>query len=178
MYKYAAISFNYAKAAFLFSLEHQNIKYWMEMLKFVSKISNNSLIKILINSHAKSDELIFKYFKNICGNKIDKNFQNYLKIIIENQRLHILPDIFYFFKKIKNKFNNIKIVKLVSSHKLEKKQINEIINVLEKKYSCKINITLKINKFLISGIILNIEGYIIDGSVRNHINNLNNILNF
>lgn len=176
MYQLNTISRSYAKAAFDFAIENNNILHWIYMLEFTCCVYQNTYIKNMFLSKCMSNEMMFKYIKNICQNDIDKNFENFLKILINNKRLNLIPFILIFFKKLNNKKNKIKEIKIISPIILKEKQIKKIKICLEKKLLCKIKINLKIDKDLILGLKIIFNNKTIDSTVQNKINKLINIL--
>lgn len=167
---------SYAKAAFEFSYENNCISQWQKMLELISEITKNKNIEELILSNFKYNLLVFKYLKKICEKYIDKYFENFLQIISENNRLIYLHKILKYFKKLKYEHKKIKKIEFISAKKINKIYIKQIILILENKYSCKLIPNYKIDKSLISGIIINCNGIILDGSVKNRIKNLKKFL--
>lgn len=166
----------YARAAFEFSSEKKIIPKWKKMLVLCSLLSQNKTINNLIISNTVSRPFLLNYIKKIFINEIDQNFENFINIILINKRFHLFPYILNNFINLCNKFNNIKNIEIISANELNNYQIKKIKIFLEKKLLSKVNLNFKIDKSLISGLKINLNNIIIDGSIQNRIFKLNNIL--
>lgn len=176
MCRLKTISRPYAKAAFSVAVEQKNIIHWQYMLEFICEMYKNKYAKYFIFTHSLSNALILMYIKKICKENIDNYFENFLKVIIENKRLNTLPYILNYFIKLSNQNKSIKVIKITSATLLDVNQINRIQVSLEKKFLCKIKINFKIDKNIISGLKIYLGNKVFDGSIRNRVNQLIDIL--
>ncbi|WP_343154786.1 F0F1 ATP synthase subunit delta [Buchnera aphidicola (Pseudoregma panicola)] len=153
----------YAKAAFNFSKKNFVICKWYNMLKFCSKLYCNTSIKNLINCVLEKKKFE-KFFIKICKYDVDLNFNNFIKILIQDNKLFLLKDIknmFYYYWKTRNKIIDVVIY---SNKKLSKTFINNICNIMEKKFSRKIFLNNVLDKSIIYGFIIKINDKIFDNS--------------
>lgn len=68
----------YAKAAFDFAVEKQQLTQWSEMLAFAAEVTNNEQIHELLTSSASAEKLA-EIFIAICGEQFDEFGQNLIK---------------------------------------------------------------------------------------------------
>lgn len=95
----------YAKAAFDFAVESQQLEQWSEMLVFAAEVANNEQIHELITSSLSAEQLA-EIFIGVCGEQFDEHGQNLIKVMAENGRLRAIPDVcaeFHVLKKIMNR---------------------------------------------------------------------------
>lgn len=79
----------------------------------------------------------------------------------------MLPDIVDQFNMRYNKLNNIAFGKVISAVKLDDDQLQKLGQAYAKKYNLKeLKLTNQVNPSIIGGVILEVEDYIIDGSVK------------
>ncbi|QJC29242.1 F0F1 ATP synthase subunit delta [Enterobacteriaceae endosymbiont of Plateumaris rustica] len=169
------IALQYAKAAFFFALEHNNIKYWQKMLIFYSNVIKNYYIKkfLYLNNHKYISNLLIK----ISDNKLDIHFINIIKIMSKNKRLSILDKVLVEFNNLNNIYYNKININILSNKKLNKLQLLKIKKLINKKLSKKITINyINNNQSLIGGIIISIGDKIIDNSIKNKIYLINKML--
>ncbi|WP_343192174.1 F0F1 ATP synthase subunit delta [Buchnera aphidicola (Formosaphis micheliae)] len=164
----------YAIAAFEFAMETNEIKAWESMLTFAAVISSNKSIESLF-SGVLSVKYTLYIFMKLCEKEINSiPFKNFIKIMAENKRLYLLNNVLLEFIKYKNKFFNIIEVKIISSHELTLNQTNKIIYFLEKKFNKKIKCIYQINNSIISGFIIKIDDVVINMSIKDRLQQLNN----
>ncbi|AKC32300.1 F0F1 ATP synthase subunit delta [Candidatus Pantoea carbekii] len=166
----------YATAAFNFAVEHQNVDHWQCMLTFASAVSSDQQIATYLSGTLVAAEPLSSLFNLICGNYLDQNGQNLIKILAENRRLSILPIILQQFIQLRNTYEGIIEVNVISTHMLSNRQLKNIYLSMQKNLSCKIKLNCTFDQSIIGGIIIRIDDLVIDGSVRNRLERLKNVL--
>ncbi|WWO97133.1 MAG: F0F1 ATP synthase subunit delta [Candidatus Dasytiphilus stammeri] len=161
----------YAIAAFEFSNATNKIKKWQQMLSFSAEISRHPKITPLL-SGLVSPLILNKIFITICGDNIDKEFQNFIKIMTEHNRIQLLPEVLQIFKQLHDEYQQIICIEVITTNSLNWYQLTKIKNKLQEKLLRKVKFHFTINKILIAGIIIRIGDIVIDGSLRSRLNRL------
>ncbi|CAL4317556.1 ATP synthase subunit delta [Buchnera aphidicola (Eriosoma grossulariae)] len=174
---YITLSRPYAKAIFNLAIKTDTIQDWNEQLFFCSEISKELFKNKKYNNYF-NNEILFKIFVTIGEKHINQKTKNLIKIMAKNKRLILFPNIFNFFCNLKNNYNNIINLEIVSSFQLELKILNIVHERLLQYFSKKIIFKHTIDNSIIGGLIIKIDDQIIDCSILNQIKKLNNILNF
>ncbi|QCI27018.1 ATP synthase F1 subunit delta [Buchnera aphidicola] len=169
------ISRIYAIAIFDFCIQNKSLENWKKKLLQLSKVIQNKKINKFFNI-IYSKNIILNIFFIIYNNKIDNYFKNFIKLLIINQRLHLIHHILKQFLKLYNNYHNIMDVKLISTYQLTDDQKKNICVILEKKFHKKINLIIKINTSILYGYILNYHNIIIDNCILNRFQELSNFL--
>ncbi|MEK6647122.1 MAG: F0F1 ATP synthase subunit delta [Candidatus Firestonebacteria bacterium] len=157
-----------------------------EKLKSLDKI-NNSLKKISEAILGKNEQI--KIFDNPIIQKADKisliksNFNsygetiiNFLLILLEKKRLHILFEILYEYEDLIKKHNNTVDATVNSTFPIEENLIKKLKIQLEIFTGKNIILQTEIDNSLIGGITVRIKDTLIDGSIKNKLAQLKNIL--
>lgn len=165
----------YAKAAFDFALEHQQLDKWQEMLNFAALVAENKEMNDLISS-SLSVTKIAETFIAICGEQLDQYGQNFIRIMAENKRLVTLPSVFQSFMKYRTEYESTKEVEVISAKALNETQKNKIALAMEKRLNCKVRLISQVDSSLMGGIIIRFDDVVIDGSSRGQLNRLANEL--
>lgn len=104
--------------------------------------------------------------------------KNFIDFIIKNNDHGKINEVISEFSKIWDENNGNLSVNLTSAHKLEDETKNIIINYLKNKTGfSSINFTESIKADIMGGVILRYSDKIIDGSIKNNLNNLKNKIN-
>lgn len=171
MAELSTIARPYAKAAFDFAVEHQAVEPWAEMLSFAALVSENESMKPLLNGSLSSDKLA-ELFINICGEQIDVNGQNLIKVMAENDRLGVLPAVAQQFAEYRLEWAKEVEATVTSATELSAEQVQQISVSLEKRLARKVKLNCSVDAGLIAGVIIKAGDLVIDGSVRGKLTRL------
>ena len=161
----------YAKAAFDFAVEKQTVAQWQEMLVFAGAVAQDASIKQVLKG-AYSASKLAEIFIGVCGEQIDENGQNLIRVLAENKRLSALPDVATLFNQYKAEFDKEIEVDVTSAIKLTKVQQTSISAALEKRLSRKVNLICNVDKTIVAGLTIKAGDTVIDGSIQTKLNRL------
>ena len=161
----------YAKAAFDFAVEKKAVDKWLTMLTFAAEVAQNAEIKDLINSNLNAEKMA-EVFLAVCGDQLDEQGQNLIKVMAVNGRLSVLPAVVLEFAALKAEQDREIEAEVVSATKLTKQQMAKIQASLEKRLDRKVKLNCSVDKALMAGIIITAGDLVIDGSVRGRLSRL------
>lgn len=165
----------YAKAAFDFAIEQNAVDNWAEMLMFASLVSENKTMQPLLNGALANKELA-TLFISVCGEQINKQGQNLIKVMAENGRLSVLPTVSKLFSDFRNEWAKEVEANVVSATELSLEQQQHISVSLEKRLARKVKLNCSTDTALIAGAIIQAGDLVIDGSVRGKLSRLSDKL--
>ena len=161
----------YAKAAFDFAVEAKAIDSWLTQLTFAAEVAKDETIKSFI-SNGTSVEKAQALFLNVCGEQVDSQGQNFLKVMAENERLLVLPQVLEQFTALKAEFEQEVTVDVTSAVKLKVAQTKTLSAALEKRLARKVKLNCIVDKSIISGLIIQAGDVVIDGSIQGKLSRL------
>ena len=161
----------YAKAAFDFAIEANTVENWLEMLVFAAEVANDATIKEYLSGGA-SVEQAQDIFLKVCDVQLDSNGQNLIKVMAENQRLLVLPQVAAQFSELKAEHEKTISVDVSSAVELTAEQETTLGAALEKRLARKVKLNCKIDANVVSGLVIKAGDMVIDGSVRGKLNRL------
>ena len=97
----------------------------------------------------------------------DKTISGFILVLIENDRIIDFSGIIESFEENLNELKGIINVEIITKEELSREKYKEIINYLEKNYQKKVKAIETINSDIIGGIIIKVNGTIIDDSILN-----------
>ncbi len=165
----------YAKAAFDYAVEQNAIENWQTMLVFAAEVSKNETIKQLIKSTANKDEVV-KIFIGVCEDQLDQCGQNLIKLMAENNRLNILPDVAALFSELKNEYEKTVEVTVTSAVELSEKQQDSLVQSLEKRLAKKVKLNCRVDEAVVGGLLIKAGDTVIDSTIRGKLERLNTAL--
>lgn len=165
----------YAKAAFDFAVEANAIESWLEQLTFAAQVSQDDTIQAYLSGGVSVEQAI-TLFLNVCGEQVESKGQNFLKLMAENHRLLALPQVLEQFCELKAEHEKTVNVDVTSAVELEAAQTQTLSAALEKRLARKVKLNCKVDKNIISGLVIQAGDMVIDGSVKGKLNRLTQTL--
>ncbi|EFF4236768.1 F0F1 ATP synthase subunit delta [Escherichia coli] len=174
MSEFITVARPYAKAAFDFAVEHQSVERWQDMLAFAAEVTKNEQMASV--SGALAPETLAESFIAVCGEQLDENGQNLIRVMAENGRLNALPDVLEQFIHLRAVSEATAEVDVISAAALSEQQLAKISAAMEKRLSRKVKLNCKIDKSVMAGVIIRAGDMVIDGSVRGRLERLADVL--
>lgn len=174
MSEFITVARPYAKAAFDFAVEHQSVERWQDMLAFAAEVTKTN--KWQSFSGALAPETLAESFIAVCGEQLDENGQNLIRVMAENGRLNALPDVLEQFIHLRAVSEATAEVDVISAAALSEQQLAKISAAMEKRLSRKVKLNCKIDKSVMAGVIIRAGDMVIDGSVRGRLERLADVL--
>ncbi len=180
MFESITLARPYARAVFDFAAEQQtterqSIDNWQGMLAFAAEVARNDDMTELL-SGGVSSELLSKKFIAICGEQLDEYAQNLIRIMAENGRLALFPEIFQQFVQLRAAQEAIISVEVISAVILNDEQQANITAAMTKRLASRVKLNYKIDKSIIAGMIIRAGDKVIDSSVRGRLERLADVL--
>lgn len=175
MSEWTTIARPYAKAAFDFAIEKDQLTSWSEMLSFAAQVAQNEQMQGILTSSMAAEKLA-EVFIAVCGEQLDEHGQNLVKIMAENDRLKILPDVCAEFLFLKQEHEKTLEAEVISAVTLSKEQLAEISKKLELRLERKVKLNCSVDQALLGGVIIRAGDLVIDNSARGRLHRLSDTL--
>ncbi|WP_409309372.1 F0F1 ATP synthase subunit delta [Pectobacterium sp. B1J-3] len=175
MSEFVTVARPYAKAAFDFAVENQAIDRWQTMLAFTAEVTCNDQMAELLSGAVAPNELA-KTFIAVCGDQLDEAGQNLIRVMAENGRLLVLPEVLEQFIQLRAAQESTVDVEVVSASTLSEQQLSKIATAMEQRLSRKVKLNCKIDKSVMAGVIIRAGDMVIDGSIRGRLDRLADVL--
>jgi len=156
----------YAEAAFRLADAAGALAKWSEMLSALAQVSQDERVRAAVADPNLSDAKAAGLFISILSGKLSGDAENFVRVLAENGRLGLLPEIRSQFVALKNEREGVLEAEVHSAFELSDAQVADLVQRLEKKTGRKVNIKMQINKDLIAGIRVVLGDKVIDGSAR------------
>ena len=99
--------------------------------------------------------------------QIQNDFESFIKLIESNKNLRlIIKKVFSQFNKLIDIKDGFTEVQLTTSRKLEDEKLKQIEKIISQKINCKVKLKKKVDPQIIGGIIIQIDSFMIDNSVK------------
>jgi F-type H+-transporting ATPase subunit delta len=156
----------YAEAAFRLADSAGGLVKWAQMLAALSLVAQDQRVRAAIADPNLSDAKAAGLFISILSGKLSADAENFLRVLAENGRLVLLPEIHSQFEALKNAREGVLEAEVHSAFELSAAQLADLVQRLEKKTGRTVKTKVQIDKDLIAGIRVVLGDKVIDGSAR------------
>ncbi|MCK5121661.1 MAG: F0F1 ATP synthase subunit delta [Methylococcales bacterium] len=162
----------YAEAVFKRALESKSASEWSDELAFLALVMQDKEMTAIIANPKVSQEQLTALLLDICQDQLKQEGVNFLKLLIENDRLILAPQISALYESFKAEHEGYVDVEVISAYALSKEEQKKFATTLEKKLDKKVHITTSIDKTLIGGFLAKAGDKVIDGSIKGQLQQL------
>ena len=156
----------YARAVFEFAQEAGSIDQWSEQILLMGAIAAEPSVSTLVEHPKMTKQQIAEVFTEVCGEKVDEHGANLIKLLAENGKLALLPEIAALYEQFKAEDEGLVEAEVVSAMELDADQENAIARSLKKRLGRDVKITTRIDESLMGGAIIRAGDLVIDGSLK------------
>jgi len=167
----------YAKAAFEIALKDGSLDSWSKMLAVSAAIAGDDGISAVLSSPSLSAEQIAQSFIEVCGDELDNKGQNLMRLLSENKRLVLLPEISQLFDKLKANQEKSVDVEITTAYEISSDISQKLEQALKDRLQRKIKLATYVDQSLIGGAIIRAGDNVIDSSVRGKLSKLAESMN-
>ena len=166
----------YALAAFDEARKLGDLKNWSDMLQSLAEAVVNAEVRAAITSPRVARSQLESLMLGLCGGKTSATGQNFIKLLVENQRLTLLPEITELFEVMRAEAEKSVDVVVTSAFDLNDTQKQKISTAMKNRMGREVRLSCKIDRNLLGGIIIRAGDKVIDGSARTQLSELANAL--
>lgn len=156
----------YAEAAFAFADAGGTLAKWAEALDTMAQLVAHPEMHAAIGNPRLTDEQLYGLFAVLCGDGLTAEMQNFVRVLIENGRLALAPEIRKHFLELKNEREGVVDAVVESALPLDAAQTAALTADLERRFKRKVKAQVTVNKELIGGVRVQVGDEVIDSSVR------------
>ncbi|MEM6998208.1 MAG: F0F1 ATP synthase subunit delta [Pseudomonadota bacterium] len=175
MLEKATIARPYANAAFDQAIEEGKLSEWSAMLNLLSMIISDSNMSQVINNPKLSSEQLNHFIADVGGDKFSQAGKNFIRILIDAERIGLAAEIFTIFEKKRAAAEGISDVDVISAYPLDDAQVSAISDSISKRLGKKVDVNTDEDKDLIGGVIIRAGDSVIDASLRGRLKELNSL---
>lgn len=156
----------YAEAVFALADGSGDLGRWSKALAGMAAIAANPhMLEAMGNPRLTADQL-YGMFASLAGEAMFAESQNLVRVLIENRRLSLLPEIRQLYEKLKNEREGVVEARIASAFPLEAQALASLVADLEKRFKRRIQPVVAVDAELIGGVCVQVGDEVIDGSVR------------
>ena len=156
----------YAEAVFQLADSKGTLAQWATVLTRAAAIAADPDMRQTMGNPAVRAEQLYGLFASLVGDGLFTESQNLIRVLIENRRLALLPEISGIYEQLKNEREGVVEAQIGSAFALEGEALATLVADLEQRFKRRIQPVVTIEPELIGGVRVQVGDEVIDGSVR------------
>ena len=156
----------YAEAAFAVAESGGALDAWVRALDVLAQVAAHPEVREAIDNPRLTDEQLYGLIASVAGDALAAEPQKFVRVLIENGRIALLPEIRDLFQELKNEREGVVDAQVGTAFELDAAQTADLVKDLEAHFKRKVNPVVTVDKELIGGVRVRIGDEVIDGSVR------------
>lgn len=166
----------YAVAAFDEARKLGDLKGWSDMLQAAAHAVAHPEVRALITSPRVLRSQLEGLMLALAGGQTSAAGQNFIRLLVESQRLVLLPEIAAMFETMRAEAEKSVDVVVASAFELDETQKQKIAAAMKKRMGREIRLSCEVDRELLGGIVIRTGDKVMDGSARTHLSGLANAL--
>ncbi len=166
----------YAKAAFDLASGRGDLAGWNAALGNAANAAADATLAAWLQSPALDRGKAVQIIADASGAADNAQFQRFLGVLAENDRLPLLGEITGLFGKLREQAENRLEVRVLSAIPLEDEQAERMSAALAKRFECEISLRNEVDASVLGGAIIYAGDQVIDGSLKGRLQQMQSSL--
>jgi len=168
----ATIARPYAKAAFLYAQGANAFAQWSKELAVAAQITADPRVAALLTSPQYTQTQVVETLQGVAGAPFDPAVQNFIRLLAENHRLHVLPEIAAHYELLRSQVENTVDVEVISAVALDEAQKEKLSRALNTRLKRQVRMQNSVDPTLLGGAVVRAGDLVIDGSIKGRLERL------
>jgi F-type H+-transporting ATPase subunit delta len=168
----ATIARPYAKAAFEYAGDAKALAEWSRGLEAAAEIVADPRVSALSTSPSLSAADLAGLVTDLGGANLNGAMQNFVRVLAENHRLLLLPEIAAQYEELRAAVENTVDVEVTSAVALDAAQSENLKRALNTRLKRQVRMQNSVDSSLLGGAIVRAGDLVIDGSLKGRLERL------
>lgn len=166
MAELSTIARPYAEAAFRVACSG-DLNAWSALVAELAAVAGTAEMRALVLDPKQTPAAVYGVFAGVLKSPLSAEAQNFLRLVIDNDRVAALPEVATQFAALRNKLEGSAEAEIASAYPLSDAQVADLIGALAKKFGgLKLKAHVRIDPGLIGGVRVTVGDEVFDTSVR------------
>ncbi len=168
----ATIARPYAKAAFEYARQLKAFAEWSHGLAVAAEIVADPRVAPLCSNPRLSVADLASLVTDVAAANLDPGMQNFVRVLAENHRLPLLPEIAAQYEELRSAVENTVDVEVVSAVALSAAQSESLKQALNARLKRQVRMRNSVDSALLGGAVVRAGDLVIDGSLKGRLERL------
>ena len=156
----------YAEAAFKLARENESLGPWSQMLELLDVVVRDEQVTRCIGNPNVTGGQLESLLLGVCGERLDGAGRNFVQLLVQNNRLAVVPEIRALYEQLKLEHEGILEAQIQSAFEIDDAQVAQLVAKLETRYQRKVRAQVSVDPQLIGGVKIVVGDKVFDATVR------------
>ncbi|KPQ00600.1 MAG: F-type H+-transporting ATPase delta subunit AtpH [Bacteroidetes bacterium HLUCCA01] len=167
----------YAKGLLQLAIDNDTLKQQLADMQLITSVFNGSReLQLALVSPVIKDSKKKTIVSEIFAKKVSETTNRLIDILSAKGRLSLLSGTAHAFQDLYNQHAGILEVTIRTAFQMDSKQIDSVVSAFSKSIGLTVQPTIIVDSSLIGGITLTYRDTVIDGSIKNKLEQLTGVL--
>jgi F-type H+-transporting ATPase subunit delta len=156
----------YAEAAFQLAKESGTLPAWENALSSMAAAAAEPSVRGVLTDPGRTSTDRGFLFLTVVPGELAEEHRSFARVLAENGRLGLLPEIQQMFTDLKNEHERTAIANISSAFPMDDATVARLMADLEPRFGCRLVPRVTLDPELIGGVTVAVGDEVIDASVR------------
>ncbi len=166
----------YAEAVFSLAREQGRLADWSGMLQMAAQVAGNEAMQDLVGNPGIEKARLADVIIGVCGEVLDEKGQNLIRLLAENGRVSVLPEIAELYEGYRAEAEKTVQAEIIAAYPVSEEQKAKVASALKARLGHEVTLECKTDESLLGGAVIRAGDLVIDGSAVGKLNKLVNVL--
>ena len=168
----ATVARPYARAAFEFAQGAKALARWGDLLETAATVVRDERFAALLGNPKVTTLALADFVLDIAGDKADEHGRNFVRLLAQNQRLALLPEIAAQYALLRAAAENTVDVDVVSAIALSEAETEKFTHALTRRLNRVVRLHPSVDPSLLGGAVVRAGDFVLDGSLKGKLERL------
>lgn len=154
----------------------EGLERWLAVLEELAALMSHPQVAQVVADPKLGDAQVVDLLAGMVKQPLPDAGKNFLKLLVANQRLAVLPEVAVQFRQLKNEAEGVADCLIETAFPLSDGEVNELLAALAKRFGTRLRPSVQVNPALIGGVRIAVGDQVLDSSVRARLNQMQTAL--
>ncbi|MEX0449228.1 F0F1 ATP synthase subunit delta [Spiribacter sp. 221] len=166
----------YAEAAFELAREAEVLAGWADGLALAATVVADERVDAVLGNPRVDDERKAGLILEVCGDALDLQQRNFIRLLVNRDRITLLPEIRQQFDLLRADHEKTLRAELITAQPVDDTVRDRLARALSDRLEREVTLEIRLDESLIGGAVVRAGDLVIDGSVRGRLARLTGAL--
>lgn len=166
MAELSTIARPYAEALFAAARGAGSLQAWVGVADELAALVRHPQVAEVVADPKLGRDQVLSLLTGMLKSPLPAEGGNFLRMLVENDRLAALPEIARQFRVLKNESEGVADCLIESAFPMTDAQVADLLAVLSKKFGLKLKPEVRVDASLIGGVRVTVGDHVLDSSVK------------